>query len=306
MFKEASNFVEGVDFTFALIFGISLFFLVGITVVMIYFVIRYHHKRNPKATDIEGNNTLEIIWTVIPTILVLIMFYYGWSGYKQMRIVPKDAIVIEATARMWSWSFKYDNGKVSDTLVVPKNKAVKLDLISEDVIHSLFIPAFRVKEDMVPGDTNYLWFEAKEIGSYHILCAEYCGDRHAYMVSKVDVLPEEIYEEWYNTKIDTTNKLLMGENLLKANACLSCHSIDGSKLVGPSFKGFFGGEAEIVENGEEKTVEKNIDYFKNSIIDPDLQVVKGYNEGMMVPYPDKFSDEDYENMIEYIKSLDEK
>jgi cytochrome c oxidase subunit 2 len=305
MFKEASSFVEGVDFTFALIFGISLFFLVGITVVMIYFVVKYHHKKNPKATDIEGNFSLEVLWTVIPTILVMVMFYFGWSGYKQMRIVPKDAIVVEATGRMWSWSFKYENGKVSDTLVVPINKAVKLDLMSDDVIHSLFIPAFRVKEDLIPGDTNYLWFEAREIGSYHILCAEYCGDRHAYMVSKVDVLPMDMYEEWYNTKIDTSNKLLMGENLLKSNACLSCHSIDGSRLVGPSFKGFFDGEAEVIENGEEKTVEKDIEYFKNSVTDPDMQVVKGFNAGMMVPYPDKFTEEDYSNMIEYIKSLDE-
>lgn len=306
MFNNTSNFVEGVDLTFAIIFGISLIFLVGITVVMIYFLFRYHHKRNPKATDIHGNNKLEILWTVIPTILVLVMFYFGWAGYNQMRKVPDDAMVVEATGRMWSWSFKYENGKVSDTLVVPKDKPVKLDLISDDVIHSLFIPAFRVKEDLVPGDTNYMWFEAHEMGSYHILCAEYCGDRHAYMVSKVDVLDETMFEEWYNRKIDTTNKLLMGENLLKSNACLSCHSTDGSKLVGPSFKGLFNEKAIVVENGETKEVERTEEYFINSIVDPDLQVVEGYNKGLMVPYPDKFSDEDYQNMIKYIKSLDEK
>jgi len=192
----ASNFNELVDLGFYIIIGISLILFIAITVVMIYFVIRYNRKRNPKATNIEGNNKLELIWTVIPTILVLVMFYYGWVGYKPMREVPKGAIEIDAIGRMWSWTFEYDNGIKSDKLIVPKNKPVKLNLISVDVNHALYIPAFRIKEDVTPGIDNYMWFEANELGSYDILCAEYCGLRHSYMITKLDVLPQEDYSKW--------------------------------------------------------------------------------------------------------------
>src|SRR5210317_1455271 len=147
MNSEASNFVAGVDQSFYIILGISAFFLVGITFTMIFFVIKYRKKKNPVATNIKGNNTLEIIWTVIPTILVLIMFYYGWIGYKPMREKPKNAITIEAHAQMWSWTFEYEDGRRNLELVVPINKPVILDLISHDVVHSLYIPAFRIKED---------------------------------------------------------------------------------------------------------------------------------------------------------------
>ena len=126
MSTGASNFVQGVDLTFIVILGISVFFLVTITAAMIYFVIRYRRKKNPKASQIEGNNTLEIVWTVVPTILVLIMFYYGWIGYRPMRQVPDDAIPINAIGQMWIWSFEYGNGKKSTELVVPLNKPVKL------------------------------------------------------------------------------------------------------------------------------------------------------------------------------------
>ncbi len=120
MFSNASNFVQGVDLSFAIILGISVFFLVSITAVMIYFVIRYNRKKNPTASNIHGNNRLEIIWTVIPTILVLVMFYFGWMGYKPMRSIPKDAIPIKVYGQMWKWSFEYANGKMSDTLVYPQ------------------------------------------------------------------------------------------------------------------------------------------------------------------------------------------
>ncbi len=142
---------------------------------MIYFIIRFNKKRHPKAVDIHGNNWLELIWTVIPTILVLLMFWYGYIGYVPMKQVPDDAIEITVTGRMWSWTFEYDNGRKSDKLVVPHNKPVKLDLISRDVLHNLYIPAFRIKEDVVPGGDNFMWFIGQKKGSYDILCAEYCG-----------------------------------------------------------------------------------------------------------------------------------
>jgi cytochrome c oxidase subunit 2 len=299
----ASNFVHGVDLTFMIILGISLFFLVGITGVMIYFVIRYSRKRNPKASQIEGNNTLEIVWTVIPTILVLIMFYFGWLGFRPMRNVPADAIPLKAHGQMWSWSFEYPNGKKSADLVVPLNMPVKLDLISHDVLHSLYIPAFRIKEDVVPGKNNYMWFTAQEIGEYDIFCAELCGDRHSYMLSKVKVIPEVDYNAWLE-KSDVPEGEHPGLTLMKQNACVTCHSRDGSKIIGPSFKGIYGHEVEGVTDGKERTVMVDDEYIKRSIYEPNADVVKGFNQGLMISYKQTLKDEDVAKIVEYIKSLD--
>jgi len=301
MFSNASNFVQGVDLSFAIILGISVFFLVSITAVMIYFVIRYNRNKNPTASNIHGNNRLEIIWTVIPTILVLVMFYFGWMGYKPMRSVPKDAIPIKAYGQMWKWSFEYANGKMSDTLFVPKDKPVKLDLISRDVLHSFYIPAFRIKEDVVPGRENMLWFIGQEEGQYNIFCAEYCGDRHSYMLSKVSVLPESEYTRWYN---DTTASAdHPGLVVLKKNACISCHSLDGSKIVGPSFKGVWGMTETVITNDAEREITIDEAYIKRSIIEPNADVVKGYNKGLMISYKDLVSEKEMNDIIEYIKTL---
>ena len=301
MFSNASNFVQGVDLSFAIILGISVFFLVSITAVMIYFVIRYNRKKNPTASNIHGNNRLEIIWTVIPTILVLVMFYFGWMGYKPMRSIPKDAIPIKVYGQMWKWSFEYANGKMSDTLFIPKDKAVKLDLISRDVLHSFYIPAFRIKEDVVPGRENKLWFIGQEEGQYNIFCAEYCGDRHSYMLGKVSVLPESEYTRWYN---DTTASAdHPGLVVLKKNACISCHSLDGSKIVGPSFKGVWGMTETVITNDAEREITIDEAYIKRSIQEPNADVVKGYNKGLMISYKDLVSEKEINDIIEYIKTL---
>jgi cytochrome c oxidase subunit 2 len=253
MNQDASNFVQGVDTAFVVILGICLFFLIGITVVMIYFVVKYHKKRHPKPVDVKDNLTLEITWTVIPTLLVLVMFWYGWLGYEPMRKVPEGALTIKATGQMWAWIFEYENGKVSDNLVVPIGKPVKLNLSSPDVLHSLYIPAFRIKEDVVPGLNNYMWFRSDKLGEYDILCAEYCGVRHSYMHSKVIVKPVDEYLEWYNAPADTTKKALpVGLQVLQRNGCVTCHSTDGSKIVGPSFKGLFGNTSLVVNESGDK------------------------------------------------------
>lgn len=300
----ASNFAYGVDLSFAVIFGISIFFLVGITSVMIYFVIRYRRKKNPRATNIHGNNKLEILWTVIPTLLVLVMFYYGWVGYKPMRSIPDDAIPIKVYGQMWSWQFEYENGKRSGQLVVPLNKPVKLDLISRDVIHSFYIPAFRIKEDVVPGINNTMWFEATKEGTYDILCAEYCGERHAYMLAEVDVVPGADYEEWL-VSTDVPEGEHPGLTVMKQNACLTCHSLDGSKLIGPTFRGIYGKtETVITETGEEKTITVDDDYLGRSIYQPNAEIVKGYNKGLMISYENTIDEESVNQIIDYIKTLE--
>ncbi|MFA6440097.1 MAG: cytochrome c oxidase subunit II [Bacteriovoracaceae bacterium] len=197
MFTSASNFTDSVDAVFLYITALSLIVLVGITITMIYFVIRYSRKRNPVPTHVEENLTLEILWTGIPLILFLSMFYFGWVGYKDMRAIPDDAMQIKVTARMWQWSFEYPNGLKTDTLYVPVNKPVRTELRSNDVSHAFFIPAFRIKKDVYPNKLNDLWFKSDKIGRYDIACAEYCGLKHSGMYSAVYIMEQEKFDTWY-------------------------------------------------------------------------------------------------------------
>lgn len=301
MFQGASNFAKGVDSVFFFIFAISFFFLIGLTVVMIWFMIRYNRKKHPKAEQIKDNMKLEVTWTIIPLILVMLMFYYGYIVFKPMRQVPEDAMVVKVTGMMWSWSFEYSNGKVTDELVLPVNKPVKLNLYSPDVIHSLYIPAFRIKEDMVPGTDNYMWFIPTIEGEYDILCAEYCGLRHSFMEAKTKIVKEEEFQKWIAQPTPVTPKD-KGLALLKNNACISCHSLDGSKLVGPTFKDLYGTERIVIENGVEKTVVADSLYIKRAILEPDKEVVKGFNPGMMRAYNAVITDEDIKSIVAYFES----
>ena len=214
MFNGASNFAHDVDAVFLFTLIVSVFFLVLITGLMIYFVIRYNRKRNPKATNVHGNVGLEIAWTVIPTILVLIMFWWGWKGYSDMSDVPEDALSIDVNAQMWKWDFKYANGKVADSLYVPVNTPIKLKLISLDVNHAFYIPAFRIKKDVYPNQSRVVWFESDEIGEFDIACAEYCGLNHSYMYNKVKVVSEEKFNHWLNSgmPVDTTQQIGADQN----------------------------------------------------------------------------------------------
>lgn len=307
--EKTSNFVESVDLTFIIIFGISLFFLILITLVMIFFVIRYNKKRHPVPSKVKGSNLLEIIWTIVPTILVLIMFYYGWKSWFEMRKIPDNTFNIKAVARMWSFGFEYENGLVTDSLIIPKGKPVKLELVSQDVIHSLFIPAFRVKQDMVPGmANNYMWFIGEKEGSFDLFCAEYCGLRHSYMITKVVVKSEDDFNKWYNTSLkaisEDASPVQLGLNVLKAQGCFACHSNDGSKLVGSSFKGLFMSERTVVVDDVEKTVTADKDYISRSIFEPNVELVKGY-PAVMQDYKGKVKESDVDLIVAYLKSLNE-
>ncbi|MCX6258358.1 MAG: cytochrome c oxidase subunit II [Bacteroidia bacterium] len=304
MFSGASNYVRSTDLAFTIIFGISLFLLVLITSIMIYFLIRYNRKRNPVATQVKSSNALEITWTLVPIILVMIMFYYGWTGFEPMRNVPKDAMEIKAIGRMWTWSFAYNNGKVSDKLYVPFGKPVKINLMSEDVIHSLYIPAFRIKEDAVPGKNNYLWFIPEHPGTYDVMCAEYCGMRHSYMITQVNVMPEDSFNIWLNAGASASaSPVEQGYQLIKDNGCIGCHSTDGTKLVGPSFRGSFGVKKTVISAGKEHEITVDKDYIYKSIVDPNADIVKGFNLGIMPSFKNKISDQDIDKISDYIKSL---
>ena len=205
MLADASNFVQPVDNTFIIIVAICVFFLVLITGLMVTFVIKYNSKKNKKAKNVHGNVPLEVTWTVVPVILVLYMFYLGWTGYKTEVDAPKNSMVVDVYGQMWQWSYKYSNGIESDTLFVPLNKPVKLLLHSRDVDHSYYIPAFRIKKDVIPNRTNMEWFLPKRLGTYDVFCAEYCGLRHSYMYSAVVVLPQDQYNKWVSKKLAKDN-----------------------------------------------------------------------------------------------------
>lgn len=307
---ESNTFIEQVDNTFLFILIISVSLLVLVTFFMVFFVIRYNRKRNTQPTDIEGNLFLEITWTVVPVILVLFMFYFGWTGFQFTRNVPDGAMLVKVTGRMWSWLFEYENGTKSDMLKVPAGKPVKLALTSQDVIHSLYIPAFRIKEDALPHMETYLWFLPDEPGTYDIFCAEYCGQGHSSMISKLLVLSEHDFSNWYEgletpTRDSQTKEQLKvsgGATLIREKGCTACHSIDGSTIVGPTFKGISGRKTIVITEGKEHEITSDDIYIQRSILDPLSDIVKGYPP-IMPSQRGLLNKEEVEAIVQYLKSL---
>jgi cytochrome c oxidase subunit II len=197
MFQGSSPYADYVDATFLTIVGISSLVLLGLLIAMVYFVIRYSRKRNPHPTNIEGNIPLEITWTTIPLILFMGMFYLGWEGYLRETKIPDGALPIKVSGQMWRWIFEYPNGVQTDTLYVPINAPIKCTLHSLDVNHSFYIPAFRIKKDVIPNRENVMWFKTVREASYDIACAEFCGLQHSYMYTKVVSKDTASFEQWY-------------------------------------------------------------------------------------------------------------
>jgi cytochrome c oxidase subunit 2 len=286
---------------------------------MIYFVVKYRAKSraaNEKAPpSSEHNTTLEITWSVIPLVVVIAIFVWGFQGFMQLRTAPKDAIEIHVTAQKWKWAFEYPNGLTDDTLHVPVNKPVRILISSVDVLHSLFLPVFRTKMDAVPGRYTDLWFEANKTGEFPITCAEYCGAPmkgsgepssfgHSAMLTSVVVHPEGGYEEWLDEQQD---KLLsmppaeLGQMLFEKRGCSACHSTTGVALVGPTWKGLFG-KHESMADGSAVDVDEN--YLRESITDPQAKIVAGFKSPSVMPtYQGKLNDKELKGLVEYIKSL---
>lgn len=301
MFSNVSNFVEGVDTAFALIIGVSLLFFVAIIAALIYIVIRFSKKRNPVAQQFTHSTKLEIIWTGIPLILVLLMFYYGYLGFADMRRKPDNTIKIDAIGRMWEWEFVYPNGKhYKDTLVIPKDSAIELNLISKDVNHSFYIPAFRIKEDMVPQFKNFMWFIPYQEGDYDIFCTEYCGLNHSSMLGVARVVSTEKYLAFLDS-IPAESEAPAGLQIIKDLGCTACHSFDGSVGAGPSFKGLYGSERKLTDGS---TVTADADYIKNSVYNPTSQVVEGFGP-IMQSYKDKVSKEQLDEIVKYFQSMEQ-
>jgi len=294
--------VEAVDPVFYFIFGICIVMLIGIAAVMLWFVIRYNRKRCPVPESQEDHNLwLEITWTIIPTFIVLLMFWYGWEGYLSLRRIPENAMPVQVNARMWSWLFTYENGKKSDKLYVPVGRPVKVKLIADDVLHSFYVPAFRVKRDCVPGMETYAWFVAEKAGSYNLFCAEYCGLAHSEMITTVEALPEEEFARWLEPPKppEESDKPHPAITLLEEHRCVGCHSLDGSKKVGPTLKDIAGRETVVIVGDEEKTIQADREYIIRSILHPKEEVVKGFKP-VMRSYEGKIDEADLQAIVDFL------
>ena len=288
---------EAVDTAFYVIFGISGVAFLGITVAVVYLAWRYNRKRYPTPLSQKDHNVwLEVTWTIIPSILVMVMFWYGWEGYLSLRRIPDNAIPVQGTARMWSWLFTYENGKTSDKLYVPVGQPVNVRLNSLDVLHAFYVPAFRVKRDTVPGMETYAWFVAEEPGSYDLFCAEYCGVAHSAMITTVEAIPPAEFAAWLEDKPVAAD---VGKALLQKHGCLGCHSLDGTPSVGPTFQGIGGRQVNVVTNGSKQTLTTDRAYLEKSIIDPGADIVEGFPPAMP-PYAGRIPAEDMTGILDYL------
>jgi len=304
MNQATASQTASVDLVFWVSMAISVTLLVLVTALMIYFVFRYSRRRHPNAEKVEGSTALEILWTVIPTVLVMVIFYFGMEEFHFLRTVPKDAMNVKVTGRMWDWAYEYPNGRRTDTLYVPVDRPVKLTLESVDVLHSFYIPAFRIKEDAVPGRQNYLWFKPQTMGPADVFCAEYCGQSHSYMISKVMVMSQKEFEEWYSgapAAAAAAAPQPPALALLEKHDCIGCHTLDGIEGVGPTFKGIFGRTVVVVSGGKEQEAVIDEAYLRRAILEPDAEMVKGSTVNM--PAPENLSDADLKIIIEYLKTL---
>ncbi len=298
-----STTAEAVDRVFYLIFWISTFFFVLIVALMTAFVLLYRRRPGHEPGKTATHNTaLEIIWSVIPLGIVILIFYEGFVGYMDMRSSPLNAYEIRVTGQKWNWLFTYPTGYVDPNLHVPVDEPVRLVMTSEDVIHSLYIPHFRLKMDLVPGRYTRTWFQAVQPGEYDLYCAEYCGTGHSDMLAKVVVHEPGEFETWLEEAADflkDKTPVEAGEILYQRQGCAQCHSRDGTARTGPTFKGIWGKTHQFTD-GTSAEVEDN--YIRESILEPQAKIRQGY-QGVMPTYKGRLKDEEITAIIEFIKSL---
>jgi cytochrome c oxidase subunit 2 len=313
--RQMSTIAENVDNMYYFIFWVSVFFFVAIIGISLWCIVKYRASRHPHALPPGHHDVLELFWTFAPLLLLIPMFHFGFKGYVRAMVAPDDSIEIRVRGKQWAWDFYYpgDTEPSPSEMVVPVSRPVKMLMSSQDVLHSFYVPEFRVKRDVVPGMYSSVWFEALEITSKYdetankvtgepldLFCAEYCGTSHSQMLAKVHVVSDKDYAAFIAGKDRAPEgKPLaeVGAELYKKNACNTCHTVDGSPLVGPSFKGLFG-KTEQTSAGAVK-VDEN--YLRESILKPQEKIVNGYAGKNMPAFVLK--DWKLDALIEYIKSL---
>ncbi len=301
------------DHLYLFLLWLSVFFFILVVGGMLYFAVKYKKSSGAKPKYIVDNHALELFWTIVPTILLLVIFGWGWSVYKKMVHAPTNAMEIRVIGKQWLWNFQYDDGRVlTNEVYVPQNVPVKFVMSSEDVIHGFFIPNFRVKSDVVPGMFTTIWFEAKQAGEHQVFCTEYCGASHSLMLAKVKVLEADKWEAFKRGKpvqvtgakpeASLTQLSLpeQGAKLVAAKGCNACHNATGDAGgIGPTYKGLFGHDVELADGS---TVKADENYIRESIMTPTAKIVKGYNP-VMPPFQGIVNETEMNAIIAYIKSL---
>lgn len=304
--EQASNHAPAVDSLYTFIMWVSVIGFIGLMGAMLYFMVKYKRRsEHDQVAYITHNHQLEFLWSFIPMIIFVGIAIWGWRVYSVMERAPEDSKTIYVTGRQWQWSYKYDTGvEITDDLIVPVGTNVKLDMTSTDVLHSFYVPSFRVKKDVVPGMRTKLWFNATKVGEFRIFCAEYCGTAHSKMFGYVKVISKADYKKWMDAKVyERANRKLtlaeLGQELYNKKGCTTCHSVDGSNKIGPSLKGLWQKNRKL-EEGDDVTADAN--YIRESLMDPRAKVVKGFAP-RMPPYQGQLSEDEITQLVEFIKSI---
>jgi cytochrome c oxidase subunit II len=298
--EQASNFAENVDLLFLFVLLTCLFFAALVSLVAIYAAFRFRRTSPGEVgSTLEGNMILEVGWTVIPLIIALGMFAWGAVLYVNFRTPPKNTLDIYVTGKQWMWKAQQPNGKREiNELHLPLGRDVKLILGSEDVIHNFYIPAFRVKMDVVPGRYNTMWFRPTKVGKYHFFCSQYCGTNHAVMGGEVTVMDPAEYAAWLSDEAGNLDPVSAGAQLFSQLACNTCHLSDGTGRA-PSLNGVYQGKV-LLSDGS--TVVADDGYIRESILQPKAKIVAGY-QPVMPTFQGLVTEEQIMNLTAYIKSL---
>jgi cytochrome c oxidase subunit 2 len=299
--EQASSIAPEVDALYFFILGITAFFAILVVVLVAYFAIKYRDDTGLKVgAPITGSVPLEIGWSIIPFFVAIGIFAWSTTVFFQIVRPPDETLEIYATGKRWMWRFQHIDGQREiNALHVPLGRAVKVTFTSEDVLHSLYFPAFRVKADAIPGRYSAVWFEATKVGEYHIFCAEYCGTRHSGMIGTVTVMEPDDYQAWLAGGGVAGGSLeARGEQLFNDLACNTCH-LDNGTGRGPSLVGKFGSQ-ETLTGGQTIAVDEN--YIRESILTPQAKLVDGYGP-IMPTFQGLVSEDGVASLVEHIKSL---
>lgn len=300
LFPESASTVAGdVDALYFYLIGISLVFGVGIFVTILLLAWRFRAKKHPRAQAIHGSTALEVVWTLIPLLISLTAFFWGARVFFRMARPPVEAMDVYVTGKQWMWKLQHPGGQreIND-LHVPVDTPVRLTMISEDVIHSFFVPAFRMKRDVVPGRYSVGWFEATKTGVYDLLCAEYCGTKHSRMIGKVYVLEQDEYQQWLAGGKASETPEQAGERLFGKLRCDTCHH-DRADARGPLLAGRWGTAGPLADG---RMVELDESYLRRSLVDPRADVAAGW-EPVMPTYDGQISEEQILQIASYLRSL---
>jgi cytochrome c oxidase subunit 2 len=298
--EQASTMATRVDTLFFFLVAVSVFFVALIFLLIIVFAVKYRRRaEDERPAPIEGNFWLEVVWSVIPLGLTMVMFVWGAIIYFDIFSPPNDALEISIVGRQWMWKAQHPEGQSEiNELHVPLGQPVKLMMTSEDVIHDFFLPAFRVKQDVLPGRYTTLWFEPTKAGEYPLYCAEYCGTQHSGMIGRVVVLEPTEFQKWLSGGATGMSMADLGASLFQTFGCQTCHRAGGT-IQGPSLTGLFGKTVQL-EGGATVIVDE--DYIRESIVDPRAKIVAGY-QPIMPTFKGLISEEGLLQLIAYIKSL---